>query len=97
MVCSIAQTDLLRWRDRQVRQEDLPWLRRGRSLLTAFTGAIHQGGGSGVFPAWSRDARVTVTGTDSTSSTPSTYRSAVWSVPHELRLCPRFGSVGSWR
>jgi len=65
------------WDDVEVRQQDLPWLRRGHGLLTAFTGATQQGGGSGVFPAWSRDARVAVTGTDSASSTPSAYRSAV--------------------
>jgi len=65
------------WQGRYVREEDLPWLRRGHGLLTAFTGPTQQGGGSGVFPAWSRDTRVVVTGTDSASSTPSTYRSAV--------------------
>jgi len=65
------------WDGATVTQEDLPWVRRGQGMLTAFTGAIHQGGGSGGFPAWSRDTRVAVRGTDSASSTPSTYRSAV--------------------
>jgi len=65
------------WHDKAVKSEDLPWLRRGYGLLAAFTGATQQGGGSGVSPAWSRDTRVAVTGTDSASSTPSTYRSAV--------------------
>jgi len=65
------------WYGEEVRQEDLPWLRRGHGLLTAFTGATQQGGGSGGFPAWSRDTRVAVTGTDSASRRPSTYRSAV--------------------
>jgi len=65
------------WHDRKVRQEDLPWLRRGHGLLAAFTVATQQGGGSGVFPAWSRDTRVEMTGADSVSNTPRTYRSAV--------------------
>jgi len=65
------------WHGVEVRQEDLPWLRCGRSFLAGLTGATQQGGGSGVSPAWSRDTRVAVTGTDSASSTPSTYRSAV--------------------
>jgi len=65
------------WHGMEVRQEDLPWLRRGHCLLSAFTGAIQQGGNGGVFPAWSRDARVAMTGPGAASSTPSTYRSAV--------------------
>jgi len=65
------------WHDKAVKSEDLPWLRRGHGLLTAFTGATQQGGGSGVSPAWSRDARVAMTEVGSASGTPSTYRSAV--------------------
>jgi len=66
------------WHGVEVRQEDLPWLRRGQGMLSAFTGAIQEGGGgSGVSPAWSRDARVAMTEVVSTSGTPRTYRSAV--------------------
>ena len=64
------------WHDRQVTQEDLPWLRRGHCLLAGLTGATQQGGG-GVSPAWSRDPRVEMTGAGAASGTPSTYRSAV--------------------
>jgi len=69
------------WQGNVVQCEDLPWLRRGHGLLLAFTGATQQGGGRGVSPAWSRDTRVAVTGTDSASTTVAptlaAYRSAV--------------------
>jgi len=73
------------WQDKSVEGEDLPWLRRGRSFLVAspgFTGAtpMQRGdgdggvGGSGVSPAWSRDARVVVSAGDAVVPV---YRSAV--------------------
>jgi len=49
------------WHDRQVRQEDLPWLRRGWSFLVALAGftaatpTLCSDGGAGgsiMFPAW---------------------------------------------
>ena len=55
------------WHGGRVRGEDLSWLRRGYGFLAGFTGTMEQGGGgcSGVVsPAWSRDARVTVTGAE---------------------------------
>ena len=67
------------WHDAVVRQENLPWLRRGRGFLVPlvpWTGAAarKQGGGNGVTaPAWSCDTRVIVTVADSGAS----YRSAV--------------------
>jgi len=65
------------WHGVEVRQEDLPWLQRGHGLLAGLTGATQQSGGSGVSPAWSRDARVTMTEVESASGTPRTYGSAV--------------------
>jgi len=65
------------WHDMRAQRKDLPWLRRGHCLLSAFTGATQQGGGGGVSPAWSRDPRVEMTGAGAASGTPSTYRSAV--------------------
>jgi len=87
-----AQTgpDEFWWHDRQVRQEDLPWLRRGRCFLVGlagFTGATAtlcsdgDGGGEGgsVSPAWSRDVRVAVTwhGGGPGDAVVPAYRSAV--------------------
>jgi len=65
------------WHDKAVKSEDLPWLRRGHGLLTAFTGATQQGGsgGGGTSPAWSQDARVTRAGAN--VPMPTTYRSVV--------------------
>jgi len=78
------------WHDRQVRQEDLPWLRCGRSFLVAlagFTGATatlcsdgdRGAGGRVVSPAWSRDVRVAVTwhGGGPGDAVVPVYRSAV--------------------
>jgi len=77
------------WHDVQVREEALPWLRRGRSLLVtlaAFTGATATmrrdggAGGSGVSPAWSRDGRVTTVtwhGGGAGDAVVPAYRSAV--------------------
>jgi len=65
------------WHGVEARQEDLPWLRRGHGLLAGLTRATQQSGSSGVSPAWSRDARVAMTGADSASNTLGTYRSAV--------------------
>jgi len=61
------------WHCKDVKGEDLPWLRRGRTFLTLLTAPPC---GKGV-PAWSRDRRVTMTGADTVSNTPRTYRSAV--------------------
>ena len=66
------------WHDVEVRQKDLPWLRRGGGLLVALTGAgantREQGDDSSAgSPTWSRDARVVMVGGD----LPETYRSAV--------------------
>jgi len=66
------------WHGVEVRQEDLPWLRRGHGLLAGLTRATQQRGGSGVSPAWSRDARVAMTAAVyGLTPTPTTYRSAV--------------------
>jgi len=48
------------WHNRQVRQEDLPWLRRGRSFLVALACAAvaDQNGDGAATPAWCQDARV---------------------------------------
>jgi len=64
------------WHGVEVRQEDLPWLRRGRSLsllvpLAAYTRQQFEP----VSPAWSRDARVTSAGANTPMSV--SYRSAV--------------------
>jgi len=65
------------WLD--VRQEEFPWLRRGRRgllvPLVPWTGAAarKQVGDGSTAPAWSRDTRVIVTAVDSGA----TYRSAV--------------------
>jgi len=68
------------WHARQVREEDLPWLRRGQGPLAAMQ-RIHGGGGSGAPPAWSRDARVTTVtwhgGGGGQDAVGATYRSAV--------------------
>ena len=64
------------WHGRRVEAGDLPWLRRGQTLLVAFTGANtrEQGDDSSAgSPTWSRDARVVMVGGD----LPETYRSAV--------------------
>jgi len=78
------------WQDRHVREEDPPWLRRGRDLLVALAGpgvatAQHHrdwGGGSGVSPAWSQDARVAMTwhGGRAGDAAVATYRSMVGGV-----------------
>jgi len=68
------------WHDAEAREEDLPWLRRGRSFLATLAGgrgAGPQGVDAASTPAWSRDARVAMTGASSASSTPAAYRSAV--------------------
>jgi len=78
------------WHGKLVQREDLPWLRRGRSFLVAlagFTGAMAtlcsdgDGGGSGVSPAWSQDARVRVVtwhgGGGAGEAVVTVYRSAV--------------------
>jgi len=78
------------WHDVQVREEALPWLRRGRSFLVAlagFTGATatlcsdgdRGAGGRVVSPAWSRDVRVAVTwhGGGPGDAVVPVYRSAV--------------------
>jgi len=71
------------WYDVEVRQEDLPWLRRGRRGLLvplaarAITAQQHGDSGSGSSTAWSRDPRVTLLGTGSVSTALATYRSAV--------------------
>jgi len=77
-----AQTgpDGFYWHGVEVRQEDLPWLRRGRTALAAWTVPIasQQGVcGSAVSPAWSRDPRVTLLGAGLLSTAPATYRSVV--------------------
>jgi len=64
------------WHGRQVIQDTLRWLRRGHGLLTAFTGT--QQGDGDIAPAWSRDARVKLTG--ASVSTEAAYRSAVGGV-----------------
>jgi len=66
------------WDEVRVREEDLPWLRRGRTCLTLLT-APPCGKGA---PAWSRDRRVTMARTDplSTAATLATYHSAVGGV-----------------
>jgi len=65
------------WHGETVRQEDLPWLRRGRTYLTAWatraTGTWEGGGGTS--PVWSRDARVTMP--EGATQAKVTYRSAV--------------------
>jgi len=76
------------WHDVEVGEEDLPWLRRGRSFLVALASAwtrattVRQGdgGASGVPPAWSRDARVTTVtwhGGGDEDAVVAVYRSAV--------------------
>jgi len=77
------------WHGVEVRQEDLPWLRRGRSFLVGlpgFTGATPtlcgdgdgRAGGSGS-PAWTQDARVMVVwnGGGAGDAVVPMYRSAV--------------------
>jgi len=67
------------WHGKEVREEDLPWLRRGRTCLIAlacFPTATEGRGASGsaVSPAWSRDMRLS--DTLDTVLTQVTYRSA---------------------
>ena len=69
------------WHGAAVTKDALPWLQRGHGLLAGLTGATQQSGGSGVSPAWSRDARVAMARRDSDSPSaepaPPAYRSAV--------------------
>jgi len=69
--------------DSRVKSEDMPWLRRGQSFLVALAAftlcSDGGGGGSGVSPAWSQDARVVVTwhGGGAEDAVVAVYRSAV--------------------
>jgi len=75
------------WYDVVVRQEDLPWFRRGRACLVALAASstgtnqsqLLGDCSSAVFPAWIRDVRVAMTGAHPLSTTPTspTYRSVV--------------------
>jgi len=70
------------WHGVSVRQQDLPWVRRGQGILAALAGPGaasrgHHGDGK-VGPAWTRDARVAPT--HATPPASPTYRSAVGGV-----------------
>jgi len=68
------------WHDRRVRQEDLPWLRRGRDLLVGLHAWRRSGDQSqSRSPAWIRDPRVAMTGYDGAAAAASaaTYRSFI--------------------
>jgi len=70
------------WHGMEVRQEDLPWLRRGQGILAALAGPGaasrgHHGDGE-VGPTWTRDTRVALAHAPPTAS--PTYRSAVGGV-----------------
>jgi len=70
------------WHGVYVREEDLPWVRRGRGILAALAGPgaaspRHHGDGE-VGPTWTRDARVALAHATPTAS--PAYRSAVGGV-----------------
>ena len=72
----------LNWHGSWMTQEDLPWLRRGRGCLAASVAATTAltlpTAGSEGSPAWTHDQRVAMTRTtNSSSTTPAPYRSAV--------------------
>jgi len=66
------------WQGVEVRQGDLPWLRRGHDLLAAWTGAtVLQHVENAHLPAWSQDPRVARTHAAAEDAVVAVYRSAV--------------------
>jgi len=66
------------WHGVSVRQQDLPWVRRGQGILAALAGPGAASRGGEVGPTWTCDARVART--HATPPASPTYRSAVGGV-----------------